>query len=112
MNTFSKIRYDNIDLLKGIAILLVVMGHFIQFNTETYHSNVGYRLIYSFHMELFMFLSGYIVLKTTIIKDIESTKIFIRKRFISLMLPYFSWGILDYYILNSPKNVSFINKIV
>lgn len=45
-------RIEAIDVAKGIGIFLVVIGHFINMN-----SYPG-RVIYSFHMPLFFFLSG------------------------------------------------------
>lgn len=45
-------RIEAIDIAKGIGIFLVVIGHFINMN-----SYPG-RVIYSFHMPLFFFLSG------------------------------------------------------
>lgn len=48
-------KFDNIRFL---LMFLVVLGHFL----EVIHSEVGsqlYRVIYSFHMPLFIFVSGY-----------------------------------------------------
>ena len=45
-------RLDNIDVSKGIGILLVILGHLI-----TYGSPVS-SIIYSFHMPFFFFVSG------------------------------------------------------
>lgn len=42
----SKKRYEEVDLLKGIGIVLMIMGH-IPFEKEIV------RLIYVFHMPLF-----------------------------------------------------------
>ncbi|MBQ6786901.1 MAG: acyltransferase [Lachnospiraceae bacterium] len=54
------------DVLRGFAIFLVVFGHCIQegngieFRTNTmYFSDKVYQFIYSFHMPLFMMISGY-----------------------------------------------------
>jgi len=54
------------DVVKGVAIVLVVIGHAIQYgNGQTYmannvfYENVAYKVIYSFHMPLFMLISGY-----------------------------------------------------
>lgn len=54
------------DVLRGFAILLVVLGHCIQegsgteFKTDTmYFYDKVYQFIYSFHMPLFMMISGY-----------------------------------------------------
>ena len=57
----NKGRNTYIDIIKGFAIILVVLGHSIQFgsgydfraNAECFN-NWLYRIIYSFHMPLFM----------------------------------------------------------
>ncbi len=46
-------RIDWIDLAKGIAILLVIIGHTVKFDSMTRN------FIFSFHMPLFFVLSGY-----------------------------------------------------
>lgn len=59
-----KERILYIDWLKGIAIILVVMGHVIGFDIYSGDSCMNsflYRLISSFHMPLFIFLSGLVV---------------------------------------------------
>ena len=65
-----------IDIAKFITIFLMVIGHALQlFNWSefrescAYYDNWVYRVIYSFHMPMFMFISGYLyyisVLKST-----------------------------------------------
>lgn len=59
-------RIEWIDVAKGIAIILVVIGHV----TSSYHAaglyqsslvlNFSNRLIYCFHMAAFMFISGFL----------------------------------------------------
>lgn len=49
----EKQRYDHIDIARGIAIILVVVGH----SCHTPENPLN-RLILSFHMPLFFFLSG------------------------------------------------------
>lgn len=65
-------RIQYIDRLKGIAILLVVMGHIPLF---CYHTGIECmdRFIGSFHMPLFMFLSG-LVTKTKIAPEYDFIK--------------------------------------
>ena len=46
-------RLDNLDVAKGIGILLVIFGHCQLGWIGSVHS-----LIYSFHMPLFFFISG------------------------------------------------------
>ena len=56
-------RDKNIDTIKGIAIFLVVWGHLIQYSGanrfDFYNDNI-FKIIYSFHMPLFMIISGYL----------------------------------------------------
>lgn len=52
-----KQRIDYIDRMKGMAIFLVVMGH-VYGMALAQSDDVAYRVISSFHMPLFMFLSG------------------------------------------------------
>ena len=46
-------RYEHIDIARGVAILLVVLGH----SCLTVENSLN-RFILSFHMPLFFFLSG------------------------------------------------------
>ena len=55
------------DVLRGFAICLVVLGHCIQEGSggvyklqEAYFDDRLYQLIYSFHMPLFMLVSGWL----------------------------------------------------
>jgi len=51
------------DNLKGFLILLVVFGHVIQFSIPDYKNLHIFNYIYSFHMPLFMAISGYVSYK-------------------------------------------------
>lgn len=58
----NKTRLVWVDSLKGGLMLLVVMGHAIQYcmNDGECESNYWCNLIYSFHMPAFMALSGFV----------------------------------------------------
>lgn len=60
-NSVQTKRIDYIDRLKGLAIALVVMGHVYLFSYN-HSSSVIPNVIGSFHMALFMFLSGFVSL--------------------------------------------------
>lgn len=49
-----------VDRLKGFAILLVVMGHMYLFSMHPNDVFIG-KMIQSFHMPLFLFLSGFVI---------------------------------------------------
>lgn len=58
----KKINRDySFDALKGFLILLVIMGHAIQLSTDVggWSLNPLFMVIYTFHMPLFIFISGY-----------------------------------------------------
>ena len=60
-------RDITLDTTKGLLIILVVLGHAIQYSFGTeytqsrdFFSNIVFKTIYSFHMPLFMLISGYL----------------------------------------------------
>ena len=62
-----KERNTTLDLAKGILIILVVLGHAIQYSgngnwedSQLFFDDIVFRAIYSFHMPLFMMISGYL----------------------------------------------------
>lgn len=59
-------RNQTMDVLKGLLIILVVLGHSLQYGFGPLYSESGafyddylFRAIYTFHMPLFMAISGY-----------------------------------------------------
>lgn len=61
-NKDNRLRY--IDATRGFAIFLVVLGHVLNIGMNNYDENhFLHRLIYSFHMPLFFFLSGFVSYK-------------------------------------------------
>ena len=52
----TKKRIDWVDCAKGIAIILVLIGHTVTFDTESQRLARG--IIFSFHMPLFFVLAG------------------------------------------------------
>lgn len=88
-------RLIYIDALRGFAMLLVIVGHLIQFNYSTGIENPIFNIIYSFHMPLFFFISGCSRSISESVKgEIKSIKELIQfywKSFISLIIPALSW---------------------
>ena len=81
-----------IDVLKGFAILLVVLGHSIQYNMSgDFDNSLIFRIIYSYHMPFFMFLSGFVSFGT-----FDGSKAKLYKRFKSLIIPFWSWYVISY----------------
>lgn len=79
-------RLEYIDQLKGLAMLLVVIGHIIVFCGLGY-DNIFIRNITMMNMPLFFFLNG------LVISEKMSLKGLLRKTY-QLLLPFISWGAL------------------
>lgn len=86
----SKKRLINFDIAKAICIILVVIGHYIPDNSPGWYI-MNRTFIYSFHMPLFMFASGYIYIA---FKKEESYGRFIMKKVRRLMIPYLVTSVL------------------
>ncbi len=54
-----KIRNSKLDNIKGVLIILVVLGHLLELDMEYGINRILYVIIYSFHMPVFVFVSGY-----------------------------------------------------
>ena len=71
-----------IDIAKAICIILVVVGHYIPSNSPAWYIML-HDIIYTFHMPLFMFASGYIATKKNV-----TYGTFLWKKVRRLMVPY------------------------
>lgn len=95
-------RIEFLDVARGIGILLVVLGH----------SDLGaispflHKVIYSFHIPLFFFLSGYFM--NTSIPFVE----YFKKRFHSVLKPYLFTILLIYVASVSFEKMGFQNAIL
>lgn len=92
-------RNTSIDALKGFGILCVVLGHALQFSFSEFDNNVFFKIIYSFHMPLFFFLSGYVAYETKIYNKCNFSYC-IKNKFIHLVIPFLSWYFIVKYILH------------
>ena len=75
-------RDYSIDVARGIACLLVIIGHI--------HSTPAllHTWVYSFHMPLFFAISGMVM------KNEEPLSVFVKKRVNGLLLPYINLSII------------------
>ena len=81
-------RKHYIDIARGVAIILVVMGHAV--NEYSLNSEPLEKIIYSFHMPLFFIISGLVFR----VKDGDTFPAFFKKRSKGLMLPYLLFAAL------------------
>jgi len=83
-------RLRTIDIAKAICILLVVLGHYSPANSPAWYKTLT-GVIYSFHMPLFMYLSGYLYRATR--KPLKYGD-FVMKKTKRLLIPYFLISVL------------------
>lgn len=90
-NSQKKVRIKAFDILKLYAIFLVLWGHSIaSLLPSNCYDNPLFRIIYSFHMPLFMMISGYFSTSSMSLSPFS----FFKKKFIQLILPVISWSIV------------------
>ena len=91
-------RIAYIDIAKGIGILLVALAH----ADISLFSPYLHKFIYSFHIPLFFFLSGYFFNPDTPFWTL------LKKRFNSLLKPYFVTILFIYIVSISFTNMRFM----
>lgn len=98
-------RIQEIDLVRGVAIFLVVLGHtFPPLIKDQYIiAYVLYHFIYNFHMPLFFAVSGFLYYSKK--SDLKLNH-FIGKKFKQLMIPYISYSVVTYSVIHSVIYVS------
>lgn len=93
-------RNTYFDILKGLAIFIVVLGHCLQTFYPNWTEAAISKVIVAFHMPLFMLVSGYFfypsVLKT-------NCSFFIKKCFVHLYLPSLVWGVFSCLLIGGGK---------
>ena len=100
-------KNPTIDVAKGIAIILVIYGHLIEHSlapfSQDFFQNPIFKIIYTFHMPLFVFISGYLMfgsLTRNSVKDV------FKSRCKSLLVPFVSLAVLV-VILTYGLNLAF-----
>ena len=105
----EKRRFNEIDICKGIGIILVVLGHALkQTGSLSLAVTVPLAVIYSFHMPLFFMLSGFLSVK---LLDLTGGPLgaqrrqYIGGRAVRLLIPYTVMSLIYLPLKN------FVNKI-
>lgn len=105
------------DILKGLAMYLVILTHFLQYVVGHTFDNTLFLIVYVFHMPLFMIISGYLF-RNKIGSPLQGLML---NQFRHLVLPMLitgavihllSAGYIDIrYILNLPKDLWFLTSL-
>lgn len=94
-----KPHFFEVDLAKGIGILLVIIGHcFPDVSSSAGISIPLFRtvhdIIYTFHMPLMFMLAGFLAYKVIFLHSFTQRWQHIQKRFVRLIVPYLVIGLL------------------
>lgn len=76
-------RLSWLDSLRGFGIILITLGHLGCFELLE-------RYIYSFHVPLFFFISGYLYRRGT-----QPLSTYIKKKTLTILVPFFAWTFLS-----------------
>lgn len=109
----KKERIDYIDGMRGMAIILVVLGHLLQYNLVDGEHNPVFSIIYSFHMPLFFAISGYVATLGSKITNIYEFFRYIRKKTLSILLPFLVWTfIVNKFVFAKSWNVLTLEDLI
>ena len=98
-------RNHQIDALKGLGIIMVIFGHSISFNDPAHFTvHLPFRILASFIMQLFFFLSGFVLFSQVKKYTLPA---YLKKNSIRLLVPLFVWGCLGYVFHQTYHNVNF-----
>lgn len=108
-----------LDYLKGMAILTVVLGHTLQSVGPNFDEYLPFRVVYAFHMPMFIFVSG-MVAAITFQKRLTtgaSPSVFIRglgRSASRLLIPFFAWAVVSFYLQQTGTNdlISWLWRVV
>lgn len=94
----AKQRVGWIDLAKGAAILLVLWGHAMRdpMRVENWALDYSYRVIYTFHMAFFFWLSGYVYRMTKGEPTLAAVRLFLKKKLKKQLLPWLAYSLCCY----------------
>ena len=96
----EQIRCNKIDVLKGLLIILVVMGHA---EVKFVHD-----VVFLSHMPLFFIISGLLLKKERLM---EGTK-YIKNKIRNLMVPYFTYLIIDLFFVRRDYTTGSIIRVL
>lgn len=98
LNRDAKTRNDGVDFIKGIGIILVIIGH-------AHFFTWGHIYIYSFHMPLFALVAGFYV------NSKEAFIPFFIKRINRLIIPFVFWSFISWIIYAIIIEIYYTDKI-
>lgn len=94
MQAKAENRNQFVDIMRGIAMLLVVLGHTMTGCTVDSQKSFLFNIIWSLQMPLFILISGYVTKYSRPISDGKGLWKYVKRRTVSYMLPWVVWSFL------------------
>lgn len=94
MQAKTEERNQFVDIMRGIAMLLVVLGHTMTGCTVDSQKSFLFNIVWSLQMPLFILISGYVTKYSRSICDNKDLGKYVKRRIVSYMLPWVVWSFL------------------
>ncbi len=90
----EKERNNTVDLLRGIAMLLVILGHTMTGSTANAQDSFLYNIVWTLQMPLFILISGYVTKYSKNLKNLSLLGISLARKTLAYLLPWAVWTFL------------------
>ena len=107
-----KYRNITIDVVRGFAMLLVVLGHTISGTVKEYSESLLFQAIWTLQMPLFIVISGYVTRYSSQLVDSGGLWKFIKKRTLAYLLPWGVWTIVVRGLIFGQSNMLNIKDLL
>lgn len=96
-------RNQFVDIMRGIAMLLVVFQHTMSVSTIGAETSFVFNIAWSLQMPLFILISGYVTKYSYKISNIKDLLEYVKRRTLAYMFPWIIWTVLVRGILFGQK---------
>ena len=94
MQAKTENRNQFVDIMRGIAMLLVVLQHTMSGCTVGAENTFAFNIAWSLQMPLFILISGYVTKYSRPISDGKGLWKYVKRRTVAYMLPWAVWSFL------------------
>lgn len=105
-------RNSSVDIIRGFAMLLVVLGHTISGTVKEYSNSLLFQAIWTLQMPLFIVISGYVTRYSRQLVDSDGLWKFIKKRTLAYLLPWGVWTIVVRGLIFCQSNMLNIKNLL
>lgn len=91
LQTIYPSRNNTVDIIRGIAMLMVVLQHTIAGSCAKFADSLLYNAIWSLQMPLFFIISGYVTRYSRPIETYKDLWRFTKKRTLAYLVPWIVW---------------------